>query len=118
MDAYFAQLLDEAASAGPRTRKCRPTNSHAQADEPAIASRSSQVLEYQCHQSGGEEPQCAVIARLFQGLGDRPCGTRTQDQKETLQRLPERLKEDYPEARLVGHRDFPGVKKDCPCYDV
>ena len=28
------------------------------------------------------------------------------------------LKEDYPEARVVGHRDLPGVKKDCPCYKV
>jgi len=28
------------------------------------------------------------------------------------------LKEDYPDARVVGHRDLPGVKKDCPCFDV
>jgi hypothetical protein len=28
------------------------------------------------------------------------------------------LKEDYPEAKVVGHRDLPGVKKDCPCYKV
>lgn len=25
------------------------------------------------------------------------------------------LKEDYPKAKVVGHRDLPGVKKDCPC---
>ena len=30
----------------------------------------------------------------------------------------ERLKEDYPEARVVGHRDLLGVKKDCPCFEV
>ena len=30
----------------------------------------------------------------------------------------ERLKEDYPEAKVVGHRDLPGVKKDCPCFEV
>jgi len=29
-----------------------------------------------------------------------------------------RLKEDYPEAKVVGHRDLPGVKKECPCFDV
>lgn len=23
-----------------------------------------------------------------------------------------------PHARIQGHRDFPGVKKDCPCFDV
>ena len=44
--------------------------------------------------------------------------TRTPEQKDTLQKLLTRLKEDYPEARVVGHRELPGVKKDCPCYDV
>lgn len=28
------------------------------------------------------------------------------------------LKEDYPDARVVGHWDLPGVKKDCPCFDM
>ena len=48
----------------------------------------------------------------------RPCDTRTPEQKETLQKLLERLKEDYPDARVVGHRDLPGVTKDCPCFNV
>ena len=48
----------------------------------------------------------------------RPCDTRTPEQKDTLYKLIERLKEDYPEARVVGHRDLPGVKKDCPCFEV
>jgi N-acetyl-anhydromuramyl-L-alanine amidase AmpD len=48
----------------------------------------------------------------------RPFDTRTPEQKETLRKLLERLKEDYPEVRVVGHRDLPGVRKDCPCYEV
>ena len=48
----------------------------------------------------------------------RPFDTRTPEQKETLHKLLQRLKEDYPEARVVGHRDLPGVQKDCPCYQV
>ena len=48
----------------------------------------------------------------------RPKDTRTLEQKETLRKLLERLKEDYPEAKVVGHRDLPGVKKDCPCFEV
>ena len=48
----------------------------------------------------------------------RPCDTRTPEQKDTLHKLIERLKEDYPEAKVVGHRDLPGVKKDCPCFEV
>ena len=48
----------------------------------------------------------------------RPCDTRTLEQKDTLQKLLMRLKEDYPEVKVVGHRDLPGVTKDCPCYEV
>ncbi len=25
---------------------------------------------------------------------------------------------DYPEAVILGHRDLPGVRKDCPCFDA
>lgn len=28
------------------------------------------------------------------------------------------LKARYPDAKVQGHRDFPNVKKDCPCFDV
>ncbi len=54
------------------------------------------------------------------GLNERglPADTRTPEQKDTLQKLLKRLEEDYPEARVVGHRDLPGVKKDCPCYVI
>ena len=24
----------------------------------------------------------------------------------------------FPKARILGHRDLPGVRKACPCYDV
>ena len=47
-----------------------------------------------------------------------PADTRTPEQKETLRKLLERLKADYPDAKVVGHRDLPGVKKDCPCFEV
>ena len=60
-----------------------------------------------------ESRSCHVLP-----LSCHPEDTRTPEQKETLHRLIQRLKEDYPEARVVGHRDLPGVKKDCPCYDV
>jgi len=28
------------------------------------------------------------------------------------------LKEQFPKAIICGHRDFAGVKKDCPSFDV
>lgn len=44
--------------------------------------------------------------------------TRTPAQKKSLLRLLRRLKRDYPQARIVGHRDLPHVSKACPCFDA
>ena len=44
--------------------------------------------------------------------------TRTTGQKHTLVALLRSLKVDYPDAKILGHRDLPGVKKQCPCFDA
>ena len=44
--------------------------------------------------------------------------TRTPKQKRALLRLLRRLKAEHPDAKIVGHRDLPGVKKGCPCFDA
>lgn len=43
---------------------------------------------------------------------------RTPEQKTAQIELLERLKFKYPKAIICGHRDFEGVKKDCPSFDV
>lgn len=43
--------------------------------------------------------------------------TRTPAQKHALKALLRSLKTDYPDARIVGHRDLPWVRKACPCFD-
>ena len=48
----------------------------------------------------------------------KPKDTRTPEQKATLVALLRSLREDYPEAVILGHRDIPGVRKDCPCFDA
>ena len=48
----------------------------------------------------------------------RPADTRTEAQKASLLKLLKRLKAAHPDARIVGHRDLPGVHKDCPCFDA
>lgn len=48
----------------------------------------------------------------------RPLDNRTLKQKEALFNLIVRLCERYPQAIVVGHRDFKGVMKDCPSFDV
>ena len=44
--------------------------------------------------------------------------TRTIRQKRALLQLLKRLKAAHPDARILGHRDLPGVHKACPCFDA
>jgi N-acetyl-anhydromuramyl-L-alanine amidase AmpD len=48
----------------------------------------------------------------------KPDDTRTPAQKQTLIALLRALKADYPDAQILGHRDLPWVKKECPCFDA
>lgn len=49
----------------------------------------------------------------------RPADTRTPVQRDRLRQLLSLLRELFPEARVVGHRDLPGATpKACPCFDV
>lgn len=42
----------------------------------------------------------------------------TEAQFTSLKSLLTILKLKYPNAKIQGHRDFPGVKKACPSFDV
>ena len=42
----------------------------------------------------------------------------TPDQFTSLERTIEWLDLVYPGTVVQGHRDFPNVNKDCPCFDV
>jgi N-acetyl-anhydromuramyl-L-alanine amidase AmpD len=47
-----------------------------------------------------------------------PADTRTPAQKAAMANLARRLKADFPHVTVRGHRDWPGVKKACPSFDV
>lgn len=47
-----------------------------------------------------------------------PKDTRTPMQKATLRRLVAEYREKYPGIVVRGHRDWPGVAKACPSFDV
>ena len=47
----------------------------------------------------------------------KPADTRTEAQKEALRRLLKALKERYPRALIVGHRNLNPLKA-CPCFDA
>lgn len=44
--------------------------------------------------------------------------TRTKEQKTALLSLLKELKKLYPEAQILGHRDFPNVRKACPSFNA
>lgn len=42
----------------------------------------------------------------------------TDEQWIAFQVITKLLQAQYPEAIIQGHRDFPKVSKECPCFDV
>jgi len=48
----------------------------------------------------------------------KPLDNRSDAQKHAMFDIIVRLTERYPKAEVLGHRDFPGVQKACPCFDV
>lgn len=47
-----------------------------------------------------------------------PKDTRTDIQKKSLLTLVRTYKSRYPDITIRGHRDWPGVNKACPSFDV
>lgn len=50
--------------------------------------------------------------------GENGIDTRTPEQKVTLEKLLRYYHAKYPKAKILGHRDFAGVKKSCPSFPV
>lgn len=48
----------------------------------------------------------------------KPTDNRTEAQKASMASLVRLLHKRYPQAVVRGHRDFPGVAKACPSFDV
>ena len=51
-------------------------------------------------------------------IGGKGGDTRTEEQKASMEALLYSLKSAFPEAAILGHRDFPKVTKQCPNFDV
>lgn len=48
----------------------------------------------------------------------KPKDTRSRSQEDAMFDLIVALTERYPQANVLGHRDFPNVAKACPSFDV
>jgi len=49
---------------------------------------------------------------------NRPLDNRTPAQIAEQIRIVRRWLDQHPDAEVLGHRDFPGVKKACPSFDA
>ncbi len=61
---------------------------------------------------------CSIAVCYEGGLDEngKAADTRTELQKASLYELLKQLRRDYPQARIIGHRELPHVAKDCPCF--
>lgn len=63
---------------------------------------------------------CTINIAYIGGIDDKgnPIDNRTEIQKKRMIELLEQLKKQFPNAKILGHRDFPNVKKACPSFKV
>lgn len=76
-------------------------------------------LEHEgAHVSGHNHESVGIC--LIGGLDEKgaPAATFTDAQYVSLRLLLDGLGQRYPGAVIRGHRDFFGVAKACPCFDV
>ena len=66
--------------------------------------------------------QVSIGVCLVGGISDNklksPENNFTIEQFYALEDILIELKKKFPKASIAGHRDFPNVKKDCPCFDA
>jgi N-acetyl-anhydromuramyl-L-alanine amidase AmpD len=87
------------------------------------------TLDGAMHRSLGDDQRGAHVAKNNTGnigvcyIGGcdkqmRAKDTRTDAQRKSLLTLVRTYRSRYPGITIRGHRDWPGVRKDCPSFDV
>ena len=61
---------------------------------------------------------CSIAVCYEGGLDENgnAADTRTELQKASLYERLKQLRRDYPQARIIGHRELPHVAKSCPGF--
>lgn len=77
-----------------------------------------QIDEQGAHVQGYNSKSIGIC--LVGGLdaNGKPDANFTEEQMESARILCYGLQRKYKGAQVLGHRDIPGVAKECPCYDV
>lgn len=108
----------EAIDAWHRARGFARIGYHYYITRDGIVHGGRPLYQVGAHAVGFNENSIGVCYEGGLDAEGHPCDTRTKAQRATLLALMKRLKEDYPQATILGHRDLPGVGKDCPCFDA
>lgn len=80
-----------------------------------------QLLDESKNSYGVYQHNSSCISIAYIGGIDKegkPIDNRSSAQKHAMFDKIVELTEKYKEAEVLGHRDFVGVKKACPCFDV
>ncbi len=102
-----------------RERGFRGIGYHAVIRRSGLIEAGRPLTAMGAHARGHNDSSVGIC--LVGGLGEdgvTPAPSFTGRQFAALDRLVAALGQAFPEARLVGHRDLPGVNKACPCFDV
>jgi N-acetylmuramoyl-L-alanine amidase len=80
--------------------------------------RGRPLTQMGAHVQGWNEANIGIC--LEGGIDDdwKPANNFTRAQWRALKPLVVGLKAKAKRAKVVGHRDFPGVSKACPCFDA
>ncbi|MDP8079532.1 N-acetylmuramoyl-L-alanine amidase [Phocoenobacter skyensis] len=77
-----------------------------------------QVGEVGAHVKGHNKNSIGICLVGGISITGKNFGRYTKAQWHALSELLQHLQVQYPKANILGHRDFDGVHKDCPCFDV
>ena len=77
-----------------------------------------QPIELPSNGVAGHNANSIHISYIGGVNGKKAVDNRTPKQIETMIRLVREMKSKFPKAMILGHRDFKGVNKACPSFDV
>jgi N-acetylmuramoyl-L-alanine amidase len=91
---------------------------HAVIRRNGIREQGRNLDEIGAHVSGFNSLSVGIC--LVGGISEKglPENNFTKAQFSTLKKIVSEYKKLWPTAIVQGHRDFPGVYKECPCFDA
>lgn len=79
---------------------------------------NTQKVEKLANGAAGYNSESIHISYIGGVIGKAPVDNRTPEQRRAMEDLVRTLKRNHPNAIIQGHRDFPGVRKACPSFEV